>query len=65
MYNNGMQVTYTEPALLTAMEKLAVRAQNKLFNVVSFLAMNQDSEETAGGFEGRLHGQGAVCDFTI
>ena len=42
MYDSGMQGTYTEPALISAMEKLAVRAQNKLVNVVSFLGMSQD-----------------------
>ena len=31
-------------ALLLAMEKLAVRALNKLVNVVNFLGMSQDSE---------------------
>jgi hypothetical protein len=54
VYDGGMHGTYTEPALLTAMEKLTVRAQNKLVNVVSFLGMSQDSEETAGSFAARL-----------
>ena len=35
MYYSGMQGTYTEPALMAAMEELAVRAQNKLVNKVS------------------------------
>jgi hypothetical protein len=65
VYDSGMQGNYTESALLSAMEKLAVRAQNKLVNVVSFLGMSQDSEEAAGSFAARLRGQGAVCDFTI
>ena len=65
MYHSGMHGTYTEPVLLIAMEKLAVRAENKLVNVVSFLGINQDSEEMAGSFEARLLCRGAVCDFTV
>ena len=50
---------------MSAMEKPAVRAQNKLVNVVSFLGMSHDSEETAGSFAARLCGQVAVCDFIL
>ena len=47
------------------MEKLAVRAQNKLVNVVNFLGMAQDREERAGAFAARLRGQGAICEFVV
>ena len=56
MYDSAMQGNCTESALMSAMEKPAVRAQNKLVNVVSFLGMSQDSEETAGSFAARLCG---------
>ena len=65
VYDSGMQGNFTEVDLLAAMEKLSVRAQNRLVNVVSFLGMSQDSEEPAGSFAARLRGQGAICDFTI
>ena len=65
VYDSGTGSDCTELALLLAMEKLAVRAQNKLVNVVTFLGMSQDREEPAGGFAARLRGQGAICDFVI
>ena len=40
VYDSGMQGTYTEPALPTDMEKRAVRAQNKLVNMNSFLGIS-------------------------
>ena len=63
VYDGGTGNNCTEVSLLLAMEKLAVRAQNKLVNVVNFLGMSQDREETAGAFATRLRGQGAICDF--
>ena len=36
-----------------------------IFDVVDFLEMTQDYEETVGSFSARLRGQAAVCDFTI
>ena len=65
VYDSGVLGNCTEADLLKAMEKLAVRAQNKLVNVVTFLGMSQDSEEPAGSFAARLRGQGAICDFSI
>ena len=60
VYDSGTDSDCTELALLLAMEKLAVRAQNKLVNVVTFLGMSQDREEPAGGFAARLGGQWAI-----
>ena len=37
----------------------SVRTENKLVNVVSFLGMSQDSEDTAGSFAARFSDQGA------
>jgi hypothetical protein len=65
VYDGGTDNNCTEPTLLLAMEKLAVRAQNKLVNVVTFLGMSQDREETAGAFTARLRGQGAICEFVV
>ncbi len=45
VYDSCMQGTYTEPALISAMEKLAVRAQNKLVNMVSFLGMSDEKKD--------------------
>ena len=47
------------------MKKLAVRAQNTLVNVVKFLDVAQDHEESGGAFTARLKGQAATCDFLI
>ena len=47
------------------MRKLAVRAQNTLVNVVKFLDMAQEQEETAGAFTARLKGQASTCNFLI
>ena len=47
------------------MKKLAVRAQNTLVNVVRFLDMAQDQEESAGAFTARLKGQASICNFVI
>ena len=65
VYDGGTDNNCTEANLLLAMEKLAVRAQNKLVNVVNFLGMAQDREETAGAFTARLRGQGAICEFVV
>ena len=65
VYDGGTDNSCTEANLLLAMEKLAVRAQNKLVNVVNFLGMAQDREETAGAFAARLRGQGAICEFVV
>ena len=65
VYDSGVSDNCTEADLLQSMRKLAVRAQNTLVNVVTFLGMSQDSEETAGSFAARLRGQGAICDFSI
>ena len=34
-----------EDALLRAMKRLAIRAQNKMVNIVEFLSMGQDTDE--------------------
>ena len=50
VYNTGINSESDEATLLAAMRKLAVRAQNTLVNVVKFLDMAQEQEETAGAF---------------
>lgn len=65
VYDSGVSDNCTEADLLQSMRKLTVRVQNTLVNVVTFLGMSQDSEETAGSFAARLRGQGAICDFSI
>ena len=66
VYNTGVNSDSDEATLLSAMRKLAVRAQNTLVNVVKFLDMAQDgSDETAGAFTARLKGQASTCNFLI
>ena len=65
MYDSGVTSEATETALLHAMKKMAVRAQNNLVNVVNFLGMGQDNDEPGGSFAARLKGQASTCDFTI
>ena len=43
------------------MKRLAVRAQNNLVNIVTFLGLGQDNEEPGGSFTARLKGQAAIC----
>ena len=65
VYDSGVTSEATETALLHAMKKMAVRAQNNLVNVVNFLGMGQDNDEPGGSFAARLKGQASTCDFTI
>ena len=65
VYNTGVNSESDEATLLEAMRKLAVRAQNTLVNVVKFLDMAQDQEESSGAFTARLKGQAATCNFII
>ena len=65
MYNTGVNGDSDEDTLLRAMKKLAVRAQNTRVNVVQFLDMAHNPEETGGVFTARLKGQVATCSFLI
>ena len=65
VYNTGVNSDSSEAILLATMKKLAVRAQNTLVNIVKFLDMAQEQDETAGAFTARLKGQAAICNFTI
>ena len=47
------------------MKNLAVRSQNTLVNVVKFLEMSQQQDESAGNFTARLKGQASVCNFLV
>ena len=63
VYNSGVTSDNDEKTLLSAINKLAVRAQNTLVNVVKFLDMAQDQDEAVGAYMARLKGQAAVCNF--
>ena len=65
VYNTGVNSESDDATLLAAMKKLAVRAQNTLVNVVKFLDMAQEQEETAGAFTARLKGQASTCNFLM
>ena len=65
VYNTGVNSDSDEVTLLAAIRKLAVRAQNTLVNVVKFLDMAQEQEETAGAFTARLKGQASTCNFLL
>ena len=57
VYNTGVRSDDDESKLLGAMKKLTVIKQNSLINVVEFLDMAQDPEETGGPFVARLKGK--------
>ena len=65
IYNNGVNSETNETNLLEAMKRLAVRVQNNLVNVVKFLDLTQDQDETAGAYTARLKGNASICNFTI
>ena len=65
VYNSGVNSETDEKVLLDTIKKLAVRAQNTLVNVVKFLDLAQDQDESASAYTARLKGQASVCDFTI
>ena len=64
VYDSGMSRASSEEQLLERIRNLAIKAQNKLCNIVSFFSMKQNQDEASGMFHARLKGQGAVCDFT-
>ena len=63
VYDSGVKNNADEGTLISAIRKLSVRAQNKLVNVVTFLGLAQDRDETIGSFCARLRGQATVCNF--
>ena len=65
MYDSSVTSNDNEIKLLEDMKRMAVRAQNNLVNVVTFLGMGQDNDEPGGSFTARLKGQAAMCDFTL
>ena len=65
VYDSGVTCQDDENVLIGAMKRLAVRAQNNLVNIVTFLGLGQDNEEPGGSFTARLKGQAAICDFTV
>ena len=64
-YEAGPSKDITEKDLLARMKRLAIKAQNKLVNIVEFLSMTQDTDEPVAMFLSRLQGQASVCDFTV
>ena len=63
MYDSGVKNNEDEGTLISAIKKLSVQAQNKLVNVVTFLGLAQDRDETIGSFCARLRGQATVFNF--
>ena len=45
VYDSGITGSSDETTLLSAMKKMAVRTENTLVNVVTFLGLSQDSDE--------------------
>ena len=64
-YEAGPSKEITEKDLLARMKRLAIKAQNKLVNIVEFLSMTQETDEPVAMFLSRLQGQASVCDFTV
>ena len=65
MYDSGVTSSSDKTTLLSAMKKMAVRTQNTLVNVVTFLCLGQDSDENCTSFSASLRGQASICDFTV
>ena len=61
----GADTITMEDALLKTIKEMAVRKQNVLVNVVDFLGLGQEPDETVKHYVSRLKGQAQVCDFTI
>ena len=64
-YDSGVSSMMEEEALLKAMKRLAIRAQNRMVNIVDFLSMGQDTDEPIAMFLARLLGQAKICEFTV
>ena len=64
-YDSGVSSITEEDVLLKAMKRLAIRAQNRMVNIVDFLSMGQDSDEPIAMFLARLLGQAKICEFTV
>jgi hypothetical protein len=65
IYKQGLGNETCEADLLKVMQKMAVKTQNVLLNIVSFLGMGQDTDEPVKHYTARLRGQAAVCNFTL
>ena len=64
-YDSGVSSSTDEETLMKAMKRLAIRAQNKMVNIVDFLSMGQDTEEPIAMFLARLRGPAKICEFTV
>ena len=64
-YDSGVSNNTEEEALLKAMKRLAIRAQNRMVNIVDFLSMGQDIDKPIAMFLARLQGQAKICEFTV
>ena len=50
---------------MKAIKRLAIRAQNRMVNIIDFLSMGQDTDEPIAMFLARLLSQAKICEFTI
>ena len=65
-HDHGASVdTTTEEQLLELMKAMSIRGVNKLCNVVEFLNLKQNENETIQKFISRVRGQALTCDFKI
>ena len=65
-HDHGASVdTTTEEQLLGLMKAMSIRGVNKLCNVVEFLNLKQNENETIQKFISRVRGQALTCDFKI
>ena len=51
--------------MLAVIKKMAVKKQNILLNIVSFLNMGQAEDEAAKHYAARLKGQASLCNFVL
>ena len=55
----------SETLVFSLMKSMAVKHQNTLVNVVTFLTTGQDTGESCKHFTARLQGLASVCDFVL
>lgn len=60
IYESRPNRDITEDDLLSRLQRLSIKAQNKLVNIVEFLSLTQDVDETVAMFLSRLKGQVSV-----
>lgn len=64
-FEAGVKETADEETMLAMMKKMAIKATNKLCNIVDFLSMGQGEHEPVTNYIAKLKGQAKTCSFVI